>query len=403
MKSSYLFPVLLCGLCMAGPHTVAQNTTNSPMSMYGVGELCSADGGRYAGLGNVGLAVNRVGFQNTLNPAAITRMDSTCFVFDVGASASFSRYSFLSEQSNYFTGNPNRLSMGFRVLPRWYAMVGVAPYSSVGYVIQTQEEIEGMPGSYTYSLFEGNGGLYRCYLTNALELMPGLSVGLNLGVVMGTTTQSESQDNAVVEYESEQRAFYMDLGLYYEFARQGARQWAAGLLFSPSTLISHDNTLTYSNSSTSEGLDKTYHSRNMYLPMHLGAGVSMTSERWVLALDYNYLDWSRNSSSYTSLSYENQHKLNLGAAYITRPRLPRSTELMCGLGFGNSYIDLKGGKMRYLEFSAGASFPIRYSFLSLGLTFRKQLNTRSELMQESRLSLNLNLTFGERLSRSKLK
>lgn len=59
--------------------------------------------------------------------------------------------------------------------------------------------------------------------------------------------------------------------------------------------------------------------------------------------------------------------------------------------------------MRYLEFSAGASFPIRYSFLSLGLTFRKQLNTRSELMQESRLSLNLNLTFGERLSRSKLK
>ena len=120
---------------MAGPHTVAQNTTNSPMSMYGVGELCSADGGRYAGLGNVGLAVNRVGFQNTLNPAAITRMDSTCFVFDVGASASFSRYSFLSEQSNYFTGNPNRLSMGFRVLPRWYAMVGVAPYSSVGYVI----------------------------------------------------------------------------------------------------------------------------------------------------------------------------------------------------------------------------------------------------------------------------
>ena len=129
----------------------------------------------------------------------------------------------------------------------------------------------------------------------------------------------------------------------------------------------------------------------------------MTSERWVLALDYNYLDWSRNSSSYTSLSYENQHKLNLGAAYITQPRLPRSTELMCGLGFGNSYIDLKGGKMRYLEFSAGASFPIRYSFLSLGLTFRKQLNTRSELMQESRLSLNLNLTFGERLSRSKLK
>lgn len=117
----------------------------------------------------------------------------------------------------------------------------------------------------------------------------------------------------------------------------------------------------------------------------------------------NYLDWSRNSSSYTSMKYENQHKVNLGGSYITKPRLARSTELMGGIGFGNSYINLKGGKMQYLEASVGASFPIRYSYLSLGATWRKQLNTRSNLMQESRFSLNLNLTFGERISRAKLK
>ena len=66
-------------------------------------------------------------------------------------------------------------------------------------------------------------------------------------------------------------------------------------------------------------------------------------------------------------------------------------------------FNLKGGKMQYLEASVGASFPIRYSYLSLGATWRKQLNTRSNLMQESRFSLNLNLTFGERISRAKLK
>ena len=137
--------------------------------------------------------------------------------------------------------------------------------------------------------------------------------------------------------------------------------------------------------------------------MHLGTGLSITTERWVLTADYNYLDWSRNSSSYTSMKYENQHKVNLGGSYITKPRLARSTELMCGIGFCNSYINLKVGKMQYLEASVGASFPIRYSYLSLGATWRKQLNTRSNLMQESRFSLNLNLTFGERISRAKLK
>lgn len=403
MKHYKRIPLLLCSLCTASLSITAQNTTNLPTSMYGLGELSTSDGGRYAGMGNIGIALNRPGFQNTLNPAAITRMDTTCFTFDVGVSASYARYSFLSEHSSNFTGNPNRISMGFRILPRWYALVGVAPYSSVGYVIQTEEEIEGSPGSYTYSLFEGTGGLYRCYITNAFALTRQLSLGVNLGIITGTVKQSETQEKALVEYESSKRAFYADFGLHYEFNTAGRQRWAAGVVFAPSIQISHDNTLTYTNSSTSEDLDKSYHSRTQYLPMHIGTGLSMTTARWVLSADYNYLDWSRNTSSYTSMKYQNQHKVNLGGIYTTNTRLPRSTELMGGVGYSDSYIMLKGGKMQYLEASAGVSFPIRYSYLSLGATWRKQLNSRSNMMQESRWSVNLNLTFGERLSRSKLR
>lgn len=403
MKHYHRIPLMLCSFCAASLSVVAQNNTNLPTSMYGVGELSTSDGGRYAGMGNIGIALNRAGFQNTLNPAAITRMDSTCFIFDVGASVSYARYSFQNDHSSSFMGNPNRFSIGCRILPRWYAMIGAAPYSSVGYMIQTEEEVEGMPGSYTYSLFEGSGGLYRCYLTNAFALTKRLSVGVNLGIILGTATQSETQESAIVEYESSKRAFYADFGVHYEFNTTGSQKWAAGLVFAPSLQVNHENNLTYSNSSTSEGVDKSYHSRTQYLPMHIGTGISMATERWVATADYNYLDWSRNTSSYTSMKYENQHKLNIGGTYITNPRLPRSTELMGGIGLSNSYINLRGGKMQYLEVSAGASFPIRYSYLSLGATWRKQINSRSSLMQESRFSVNLNITFGERISRSKLK
>jgi hypothetical protein len=403
MKHYHRIPLMLCSFCAASLSVVAQNNTNLPTSMYGVGELSTSDGGRYAGMGNIGIALNRAGFQNTLNPAAITRMDSTCFIFDVGASVSYARYSFQNDHSSSFMGNPNRFSIGCRILPRWYAMIGAAPYSSVGYMIQTEEEVEGMPGNYTYSLFEGSGGLYRCYLTNAFALTKRLSVGVNLGIILGTVTQSETQESAIVEYESSKRAFYADFGVHYEFNTTGSQKWAAGLVFAPSLQVNHENNLTYSNSSTSEGVDKSYHSRTQYLPMHIGTGISMTTERWVATADYNYLDWSRNTSSYTSMKYENQHKLNIGGTYITNPRLPRSTELMGGIGLSNSYINLRGGKMQYLEVSAGASFPIRYSYLSLGATWRKQINSRSSLMQESRFSVNLNITFGEKISRSKLK
>ena len=64
-----------------------------------------------------------------------------------------------------------------------------------------------MPGNYTYSLFEGTGGLYRCYVTNAFALSRQLSVGINLGMIAGTVTQSETQESAVVKYESSNRPF----------------------------------------------------------------------------------------------------------------------------------------------------------------------------------------------------
>lgn len=294
----------------------AQNTTNLPTSMYGVGELSASDGGRLSGMGQVGIAINRAGFQNTLNPAAITRMDTTCFTFDVGASAAYARYAYLSDRSSGLTANPNRISLGFRVMRHWYMMLGAAPYSSVGYLIRTEEVIEGMPGSSLWSTFQGEGGLYRCYLSNAFQLTRRLSVGVNVGMILGTIIQSETQESATVEYESKKRAFYTDFGLYYEFPLNEGMQGAVGAVFAPSLPLAHDNTLTYDNSSIDEGLEEPYHERQQYLPLRIGVGAAIHAGRWLLAADYNYTDWSRNVSSEASVGYENQHKMNVGGAVM---------------------------------------------------------------------------------------
>lgn len=381
----------------------AQNTTNLPISGYGIGELSMGDGGHYAGMGNMGIALNRIGFQSTQNPAAITKMDTACFTFDVGMTASYSRYSFLGKHSSNNSGNPNRINIGFRVLPGWYAMIGTAPYSSVGYMIQSEEEVEGTATGKITSLFEGTGGLYRCYLTNAIALTKDLSVGANIGYISGTINEEETQESAVVKYASHKKAFYADFGMHYNLNNFLKRKWSLGLVYAPPSKVSQNNDLTYSSSSTDEDLDISFHKSKQYLPQRIGVGVSTTSEKWILSADYNWVDWSRSSSSSTLWEYQNQHKINIGAIYILHPRYPRSVELMGGVGFYNSYIMLKDGKMRNLEVSGGVSLPIRYSFLSLSATWKKQMNTRKDLMQESRFSINLNLTFGEKISRFKLK
>lgn len=399
MKTRHL--LWLCTL-YGGSLCMAQNSTNLPTSMYGIGELTTAEGGRLAGMGQTGIALNRTGFLNTQNPAAITRMDTTCFTFDVGATASYARYHFLSEQSSNFTGNPNRFVFGFRMMPLWYTTVGMTPYSSVGYLIRTEEPIEGTDGGYVSSTFEGSGGLYRLFLTNAVQLTPDLSVGASLGAIIGKATQSETQEGSTVEYESKKKTLYADFGLHYSWERSDKRTWEVGLVFSPSIGLGQDNNLSYSSSSTSETVDEDTRVHAQYLPMRIGAGVATSNERWTFTADYQYIDWSRNTSDYTSVDYENQHKFNLGALYVTQPRKPRSVELMSGIGLSNSYISLKGGKMYYAEVNAGASFPIGLSYLTLAVGWRRQLNSRADLMQESRLSFHLNLTFGEKIWKSKL-
>lgn len=393
---------VVCLLCI-GKTTLAQNTTNLPTSMYGIGELSMGDGGQYAGIGSMGIALNRIGFQNTINPAAITRMDTLCYTFDVGATFTTSRYSFQGKKSGSTTGNPIRVNIGCRLMKRWYAMAGIAPYSSVGYYIRNESEVEGTNGSIINSYFMGSGGLYKCYLTNSFEITKRLSAGANIGLITGTTTQQETQEKATVTYESRKRAFYLDVGLFYEFPSTSSTKWAFGAVYAPSMPMAHDNNLIYYNDNTTEEMEGKYYRKQQYLPQRIGGGASMTTPRIVLTADYNWIDWRKNNSSGVQGMYDNQHKANLGCIYVVHPKKTRSVELMAGIGYSNSYIMLKNGKMSYLEANAGISIPILYSFLGVSAFYRKQLNSRQNLMQETRVGMNLNITFGERISRFKLK
>lgn len=386
-------------VCLAMAEGVsAQNTTSTPVSMYGVGELAASDGGKYAGLGSAGIALNRTGFMNTQNPACLTRMDTTCFFYDIGVTASFSSYRMWSERSTAETGNPSRVSLGVRLLPGWYAMVGVAPYSSVGYMIKSAQEVEGMDGASISSLFEGTGGLYRLYLTNSFLIGRKLSLGFNVGMISGTVEQTETQESAIVTRKSDKGAFYADFGLHYAWNKR----WSVGAVYGLSTRLKQNNSLTYENSSTDDNLNVNLYTDKQYIPQRVAGGLTYETKRWVLTGDYSWNQWSRNPSSIHSVKYMDQHRGNLGVIYVTSPRKPRSTELMLGAGYSNSYIVLKQGKMYNLDLSAGAAFPLHETVVSLGVTWRRQMNTRSSLMQESRLSLNLNITFGERLSRGKI-
>jgi hypothetical protein len=110
----------------------AQNSTNSPSSMFGIGDITIGEAGKYVGMGGVGIALRSDNFLNGLNPSALTAMDSAKFVYEAGANVSFENYKTRGRSSSSVTGNIRNLGIGFRVMPSWYAAAGLAPLSSMG-------------------------------------------------------------------------------------------------------------------------------------------------------------------------------------------------------------------------------------------------------------------------------
>ena len=77
-------------------NVAAQNMTSSPVSMFGLGELSTGEGGIYSGLGGVGIALRGENVINDANPASLTGV----FLFRFGCQRVLSEiFTVRSEQS----------------------------------------------------------------------------------------------------------------------------------------------------------------------------------------------------------------------------------------------------------------------------------------------------------------
>ncbi|WP_455584416.1 hypothetical protein [Bacteroides sp.] len=382
---------------------IAQNTTNSPGSMFGLGELSTGTGGQFAGFGGSGIALRGATFINTSNPASLTELAKQHFVLDAGLMGAYNSYTQTGVTNKSIVGNLNNLSIGCRIMPRWYGAVFLAPVSSVGYAITLDQEIEGTSGSTISSLFEGTGYLSKIGLSNAFLIGKNLSLGVNLSYVTGTITQSETQGSTTLEESSYKHAFYADFGIQYKYPITRDKFVLIGATYGYSQHLTQNNDLTVTSTASSETIEKDQKAYSQYLPQFIGAGVSYNSLRWTVTADYKYIDWSRMKSSKSTVSFANQHQWSAGAAYTINNPYKKPVKLLLGTGLSNPYVAIKHQKAQNCYISTGANFTTRNNnTVSIGLKYSDQFKIPSGLPREKGLSLFLNISFSERTYRAKL-
>ena len=129
----FIFSALI--LLISGTSLLAQNSTSSPYSKFGIGELEMAAGGRNAGMGETGIALRSNLFFNSANPAALTAIDPQSFMLDMGFNLKYTHLSNSSKNANVKDGNISWIQLGFPISKKLFGGFTINPKSSVGYNI----------------------------------------------------------------------------------------------------------------------------------------------------------------------------------------------------------------------------------------------------------------------------
>ena len=137
----------------------------------------------FRSMGGVGLGMRNNRAINPSQPASYTSCDSLTFMFDVAASASWSRYRDARGMKNKANGNLEYVTMQFPLFKRWIAMsVGLLPYSSVGYDISLSDSI---PGYHFVKNYTGEGNISQVYGGLSFNIMNWLALGANVYYMWG--------------------------------------------------------------------------------------------------------------------------------------------------------------------------------------------------------------------------
>ena len=383
---------------------VAQNSTNSPYTRYGFGELANRSFGAGRSMGGVGIGLRSSKQINPMNPASYSSMDSLTFLFDFGASAQLSWFNDGINTQNDVNGNVEYIAMQFPLYKQVAMSVGLLPYSHVGYSFG---ELKSLNGQYYEEQFTGVGGLNHLYAGLSIDIWKKrLSVGSNVNYLFGSNTHQ-----AVTQYYSlnstpvtNNKKFKIsdlnfDFGLQYTHPLSKTDNVIFGLTFAPKKRL---NNTTYETINTgTEVVADTITGLAYDKPAEFGFGASyVKANKLIAAADFSYQGWSNASFGGKNDLFKNRSKISAGFEYIpnlySRPYLNRM-RYRAGVNYTNSYILINGNGYKEYGATVGVGLPISdmRSFINISVEYVKINADYKTMIDESYLRFTMSFTFNE--------
>ena len=383
---------------------MAQNSTNSPYTRYGYGDLANRSFGAGRSMGGVGIGLRSSKQINPMNPASYSSMDSMTFLFDFGASAQLSWFDDGVNTQNDVNGNVEYMAMQFPIYKKAAMSIGLLPYSHVGYNFGESKTLNDQ--MYTEQ-FSGIGGLNHLYAGLSIEIWKKrLSFGSNINYLFGANTHEALTKYGALNSTAVLSAkklkvsdINFDFGLQYTHPLSKTDNVIFGLTFSPKKRL--NNTTYETISSGTEVIADTTTSLAYDKPAEFGFGASyVKTNKLLIAADFSYQEWSKASFAGKNDAFKNRSKISAGVEYIpnlySRPYLNRM-RYRAGVNYTNSYILVNGSGYNEFGATVGVGLPISdmRSFINVSVEYVKINADYKTMIDESYLRFTMSYTFNE--------
>ena len=384
----------------------------SPYSIYGIGDI-SKEGTAYnKSMGGVGIAARNRRFINYLNPAAVTARDSLSFMADFGLQQSNNIYRQGDIRSAHNTFNIYDFVMSFPIYRSSAFMVGITPFSDVGYDFSSIEKdpaIIGNTGNITYDSY-GTGSVYQIFVGAGATFWKRLSVGAELIYYFGNIDKITNMDYSNSSYRSINSGTDITVngttgkfGLQYEQNLGGDVSMVIGATYRMSTKMKgYSTNYKYANqSSVSDTLSysvDTLAAGGVRFGDELGVGISIRGgEKWSAEFDYIRSDW-RNSGMDSQKGFSSigesvfsstvSHSFRAGFE-ITPNRndiryYMRRCSYRAGVYYDKAYYKLDGNNVNSLGLTLGITLPIPrlHNGISLGVDLGQRASAKNNMIRE---------------------
>lgn len=380
-------------------------TTSSPYSIFGLGNLESNAIGPFKAMGGTGIAFQSDKSINPMNPASYCGLDSLFSIFELGVFGKYTTYSTNNENQSLVNANLKYIAMGFRIAPWVATSFGFLPYSSIGYEINVNSPVEGTSQEYLKT-FSGSGGVNQVYLGASIMPVKNLSLGFNAAYLFGNITHAESSTDYTFYLEDATYIsnFDFNYGLNYQLNIKNWR-YNLGIIYGNSKRLRTKNITTIKTEFTTEILNSKEYKYN--IPRNFGAGLVVKKGFFSAGIDYEVSEWADVKFSNNFLQTRNSNRYSFGVE-IPSQGFNKGTGRMIyyrfGAEFRESYLVIDNTPIDYRSFTLGAGIPLNgfLSVVNVSLEVGQNGATRNGLIKETFFNLHLDLSLKDLWFRKRL-